>query len=227
MAAMVVRLAAAIPLLALLAWAGRVAIDTARADRYVTAASTEMGTWAVTGTQPQLGTWGVVRDQLNAGLQLAPHNPTAHELLGLLGTGRRDSPEAIADGASHLRTALQLRPASPYAWASLVEAQYRQGEPGRNMQLPILRAAALGPSEPGVQRVIADYGLAIWDEVDAPTQRAIDRFLGAGFRRNPLEMLLISERRGRLDTACRHLDGLPRTSDPRLTARCEGRETTP
>ena len=227
MRATVARLAAAFPFLALLAWAGVVAIDTAAAERFVTAASTEMSAWAATGTQPQVGTWNAVRERLDAALEIVPRNPTAHELRGLLGTGRRDSPEAIAEGISHLRTALELRPASPYTWASLAEAQYRQGEPGRNMQLAIARAAALGPSEPGVQRVIADYGLAIWDEVDAPTKGAIDRLLGAGFRRNPLEMLLISERRGRLDTACRHLDGLPRTPDSRLTGRCEGRETTP
>jgi hypothetical protein len=78
-----------------------------------------------------------------------------------------------------------------------------------------------------VQRLIANYGLAIWDEIDPPAQAAVDRLLAAGFRRKPLDMLLISERRGRLDTACRHLDGDSRTPDPRVIFTCRGRETTP
>lgn len=150
-----------------------------------------------------------------------------HELRGLLGSQRNDSADEAEKAISHFHRALELRPVSPYTWANLGEAQYRRGEPGRNMELAFSRASELGPSEPGVQRTVADYGLAVWDEISAPTQGAIDRLLGAGFRRNPLEMLLISERRGRLATACRHLDGLTRAPDPRLALRCQGREATP
>jgi hypothetical protein len=45
--------------------------------------------------------------------------------------------------------------------------------------------------------------------------------VAAGFRRNPLEMLQISERRGRLDIACRHLEGNTRMPDARWAEMCQ------
>ena len=221
-----IRLAAAAPLIVALGWAAIVVLNTARSDALVLEASTEMGTWAASRARPSPETWNAMHEKLQEADRIRSAGATGAELLGLLMSPRTDSFEHMSAGIVHLSRALALRPGSPYTWANLAEAQYRRGEPGRNLELALGRAVQLGPAEPGVQRLVADYGLAVWDEVTPQTRAAIDRMLAAGTRRNPLEMLQISERRGRLDTACRHLVG-QRTPDPRWTKLCPDREITP
>jgi hypothetical protein len=220
----IARAGIALTLLAVLGWAGSLAVDLARAEGPLREASAEMGSWEFRGVQPEAGTWQSALERLDRSAAIVPTNPTMHELRGLLGSMRADSAGEMTAGTAHIVRSLELRPVSPYAWANLAEAKYRLGEPAANLQLAIARAVALGPAEPGVQRTIANYGLAIWDEVDPSTQAAIDRLVGAGFRRNPLEMLRISERRGRLGVACRHLNSLARTPDARVVEKCQSRE---
>ena len=54
---------------------------------------------------------------------------------------------------------------------------------------------------------MAELGLAMWDEVRPRHAGAVMAAVGAAMRRNPLEMLQISERRGRLALACTHVPG--------------------
>jgi hypothetical protein len=220
------RVALTLPLLAVLGMAGWTAVETSRADAVLREASTEMASWISRGADLQTGTWASVRERLDESRAMLPTNPTTRELRGLLGSMRPDNAAELSLGVDEMVAAVALRPVSPYSWAHLAEAQYRRGEPGRNLQYALNRAAELGAAEPGVQRLVVDYGLAVWDEIDPRTQASVDRLLAAGFRRNPLEMLHISERRGRLDTACRHLAGNARSPDPRLVTRCASREAT-
>jgi len=220
------RLLAVAPLLAGLAWAGSTAVDVIRADDLLREAGTEMQTWAAASTEPAIETWTSVHDEIQAAVRIRPNDASSHELLGILGAMRREDPKRMEHGIAHLVRALELRPVSPYAWANLAEARYRRGDGGDSLELPLTRAAQLGPSEPGVQRVVAEYGLAVWREL-SPTARAdVDRMIGAGTRRNPLEMLRISDRRGRLEAACRHVLGSA-TQDNRAGRYCERWEIKP
>ncbi|MDQ3026399.1 MAG: hypothetical protein M3R58_07840 [Pseudomonadota bacterium] len=221
------RLAVFVPLLAALGWASAAAVGFARADSAVFSASREMGAWAAARTQPASGTWDSVRERLERAEQLSPSDPTPQELMGLLDSRRTDSAERMAQGVTHLTRALRLRPGSPYTWANLAEVKYLQGSTGGDFELALRRAADLGPAEPEVQRMVGNFGLAVWDEVAVPTRQAIDRMVRAGLRRNPLEMLQISERRGRLAEACRHLVGISRAPDPKWYSLCQSTETTP
>jgi hypothetical protein len=222
-----VRLLVAAPIVATLAWSILVAIDSAHADALVREAATEMRTWAATRAAPQEGTWTSVQAMLKEASQVRPDDPTPTELLGLLGMMRADDPHAISDSVDSLVKALHDRPVSAFTWANLAEARYRAGEPGRNLELALTRAVHLGPAEPAVQRLVADYGLAVWNEVTPATQDAIDRMVAAGMRRNPLEMLQISGRRGRLDSACRHLADSSRKAGPQVNQLCPSWELTP
>lgn len=215
-----VRLLAVVPILGVLGWATVTAVDVIRADDLVREASVEMGTWAAAGREPAPETWISVRDKLEAGILIRPNDPSTHELRGMLGSLRRDDTKQMDAGLAHLVRALELRPVSPYTWGNLVEARYLRGESGAGLEAALMRAAQLGPSEPGVQRVVADYGLAVWDELRPETRTQVDRIIASGMRRNPLEMLQISERRGRLDTACRHLAGSSRPVGPRHGRLC-------
>jgi hypothetical protein len=210
----------AIPIALALGWAAITASNIARAKSLVLEAATEMGTWAASGGQPDPATWESAKDRLEAAGRMRSADPVQRELLGLLGSLRGDRPELISEGISHLYGALELRPTSGHTWAHLAEAQYRLGEPGTSLEVALQRASLLGPAEPGVQRLVADYGLAVWSEVGPETQSAIDRMVASGMRRNPLEMLQISERRGRLDAACRHLAGTQRLAGTRHGRLC-------
>lgn len=215
-----------VPLIASLGWAGWVAANIARADADVFDASKEMGTWAASRVRPSSGTWDTVNDQLRASEGLVGSDPTTQELMGILAGGRADSGEYMERALVYLTKALLRRPVSPYTWANLAEAKYLQGETDANFELALRRAAELGPAEPEVQRMVANYGLAVWNEVSPQTRTSIDLMVGAGIRRNPLEMLQISERRGRLTTACRHLVDVKRTPDPKWYQLCQSTEAT-
>jgi predicted Zn-dependent protease len=120
----------------------------------------------------------------------------------------------------HLKRALEFRPSSPYTWVNLAEAQYRLGMTTGAFERILLMPHRLGPSEPEAQRLLADIGLAMWDEIGAEAQSAVRAAVSAGMRRNPLEMLQISERRGRLALACAQVPGDKRIRDPKWIKVC-------
>jgi hypothetical protein len=214
------RFLVALPLIGLLAWASVAAFGAGHSDVLLAEARTEISTWAASRSIPHQETWESVRSVLKEAERAQPRSPAPREALGNLGSLWAVKPEQIADGIAEFVAALRYRPVSAFTWAGIVEGRYRAGSPGRELELPITRAAGLGPSEPGVQRIVADYGLAVWSEITPATQTVVERMLAAGMRRNPLELLQISERRGRLDLACRHLADSSRKARPQVNRLC-------
>jgi hypothetical protein len=220
------RLIAVVPVLLALMWAVSIATSVVRADALAREAATEMATWTAARVTPAQGTWDSVRAKLIESIRLRPLDASTHELLGLLGIMRREDDAIVDQGVRHLVQALEARPVSPYTWGSLAEARYTRGASASAVEAALLQAAHLGPSEPAVQRLVVDYGLALWPELSAAGRAEVDRRLASGMRRNPLEMLRISERRGRLEAACRHVVGSEKP-DPRIGRTCERWEITP
>jgi Flp pilus assembly protein TadD len=203
------------------------ALRAGSADAIVYSASQEMGTWAAARARPGKETIAWVRSELEEALRAEPRDPTIHELLGVLESRSLENAEYQQDAVVHFRKALELRPTAPYTWANLAEVKYRIGDTGREFENALIRASQLGPSEREVQRTVADLGLAVWNEVGPRTQEAVDRTVGAGMRRNPLEMLKIAERRGRLEVACRHVNDIPRRTGSTWGQLCQSTEATP
>ena len=216
----------AVPALLILAWLAAISLQDLRADAPLRESHQEIEAWSAGGIRPSTETWSAIYAELERAARLDEGNPTVHEMLGHLASRRTDSAEYMQRSRVHFSRALELRPVSPYTWASVAEAQYLQGEIRGLFETAIARAVDLGPAEPGVQRTIAHYGLAVWDEVPDSTRNSIDRVVGAGMRRDPGEMLTIAGRRGRLPIACRHLESLPRTADPKWLRTCQGTEAT-
>jgi predicted Zn-dependent protease len=160
--------------------------------------------------------------RLKALEQFDASNPVLQEMLGLLSVRGADA--AVGEAAQRYARSLAMRPVSPNTWANLAEAKYLEGDTSAIFEHALVTASRLGPAEPQVQRLVAHYGLAVREEVFASTREAIDRMVAAGMRRNPLEMLQIAERRGRLDVACRHLAGVPRGPDPKWSQACQSTE---
>lgn len=221
------RFAVAIPLVAALGWLGSWAVSLSRADTQVLDASKEMGAWAASRMQPQTGTWESVRGELAIAEKLSPTDPAIHELVGVLNASRPGEEEYLTKASVNFARAASMRPVSPYTWANLAEVNYKTGITGGPFLTALRRAVELGPNEPEVQRMAANFGLAVWDELRGDDRQSVDRMVAAGLRRNPLEMLQISEGRGRLAVACRHLVGTARAPDPKWYQLCQSTEATP
>src|SRR5688572_387821 len=222
-----VRLIVAFAALGVIGWLAVSAQTMARADIAANTASREMGAWAAARYQPQRATWDSIHETILAAHELSARDPSINELLGVLHVMRRDYAEYQAKGLVHFVQAAVMRPVSAYTWANIAEANYALGHTGESFLMALRRAVKLGPAEPEVQRTVADFGLAVWDELALGERQLVDRMVGAGLRRNPLEMLQISERRGRLALACRHLVGLSRAPDPKWYQLCQSTEATP
>ena len=206
-----------------LAWLTREAIVAGSANALVYGASKEMGTWIAARTQPADATRASVRGVLEQAASLDPRDPAVHELLGLL---EAVDVEGQRQAVAHFTRALELRPTAPYTWANLARSRYLSGDTGAGFELALVRAAQFGPSEREVQRTVADFGLAMHAKVAPATRSAIDSMVVAGFKRNPLEMLQIADRRGRLDLVCRRLAAEPRTPDRKWSKLCQSTEAT-
>jgi predicted Zn-dependent protease len=209
----------AVPFLVAVAWATLAASQLGASDSAVYGAGKEISTWSASGAPPGQQTVGWIRAELHEAAARDPKNASVHEMLGYLALftpGDNSADQAITS----LGEALRERPSSPYTWASLVKALYLKGETGSRFDQAIQRAAQTGPWEPMVQRTVADYGLAVWDDVSPSTRKEIERLVANGMARDAAEILQISLRRGRLGVACDHLDQSTRT-DPKWTQLCQ------
>ena len=208
-----------IAILAMLALSGA-AIRDGVADSIVYAANVEMHTWDASGSQPGAQVVGWIRGDLQRAGASVPDDPTTHELLGVLATRELGDPANRDIARAQFREAVRLRPSSPYTWLKLAELRYRTGDTSSPFERDLRRAAELGPSEPEIQRVVVFLGLAVYDEVSEPSREVVDSLLKAGLRRNSFEMMQISSRRGRLDVACRFVQGMASEMDSKSRQFC-------
>ena len=210
----------AVPAIALLACLSVFAACWGAADSLAYGATREINTWTASGRSPGIDAWLWVRDDLRRARELSPADPGIVELLGVLHLQRAGRAEFAEIALEHLEQALVLRPSSRYTWANVAEARYRLGRTGPPFAKVLEQAWRQGPSEPEVQRLLAELGLALWDELPAATRRDVAAAVAAGMRRNPLEILRISERRGRLRLACKHVAGDRRLAGTRWMETC-------
>jgi hypothetical protein len=219
------RLLVAIPAVLALSWTALEAHRIGSADTAVNDAAREIATWASPETEPAPQSLDRVRAELEGAARVLPGNGAIEELLGILAERRRGAPEYLDEALVHFTRAVTLRPTSPYAWAAIVRAKYAKGDTGPAFEAAVRRAAQLGPAEPEVQDTVADYGLAVWDEVAPETRRAVEAMVTGAMKRDPSEILQVAERRGRLAIACRHLVDVPRRADDSWRKFCGSRET--
>ena len=149
-------------------------------------------------------------DGLRSAIALTTGDSTLHEELALVQARTAAAADELRSSLDHAVKALQLRPVSPYGWAVLAEVKYRADVADATFERALQRAAALGPYEPEVQRSVAYYGLAIWDQAAPETRAAVERMLTTGIKADAPAMMQIAQRRGRLAIACRHVDGTSR-----------------
>ena len=196
------------------------AVRLAQSESIVAESNVALESPAWRKSLPSLDAWLQVRNALIEADRLAPGSPAVYESLGVLHARRSSSREFLIYARDYFARSLEMRPTSPYTWANYAESKYLLGETGPAFEQALVNAARLGPWEPEVQRLIVDLGLAVYGEVKPETRAAIASVVASGMRRNPLEILQISDKRGRLDIACMHVPNNRRVTDPQWTERC-------
>jgi hypothetical protein len=221
------RIFAVVPAVAGLGWLSAYALEAGHAGSKVFDAGLTMRSWSNARVQqPAREALAGMREDLLQARDVTPNDPAIHELLGLIDARRGERGKFLPDAAVHFTKAIELRPTSPQTWSDLAAVKYRSGDTGAEFETALNRAVELGMYEPDVQGIVANYGLAVWNEVGPKTRASVDAIVAAAMKRNPLEMLQIAERRGRLDVACRHLPGSPRQADPKWSQLCQSMEAT-
>lgn len=220
------RLVIVIPAIAALAFLSFWSVRWGVGDAYATTVNVKVAKWMADRTPPGLETWLWAKKTLLRAGALAPADPAVPELMGLLHLQQSDRAEFSELALEHFGRALELRPSSPYTWANVVDARFRLGQTKPPFEQILVETQRLGPSEPETQRLMVEMGSAMWDELSPPGQKAVRVSLEAAMRRNPLETLLISERRGRLDLACPFVRGDIRLVQTKWVKVCEEGEET-
>jgi hypothetical protein len=220
------RVLVAIPIVAGLGWVSAYAVEMGTAGTAVFDSSMTLDAWSASRMRPAPETLDGLKEDLVRAVRLAPSDPAAHELLGVVAARRLNRAEYLPEAGVHFVKALSLRPTSPYTWANLAAQRYGVGSTGPDFEAALVNASSLGPFELEVQRTVAYFGLAVWHEVAPKTREAIDVMVAHGMKRNPMEMLQIAGRRGRLDVACHHLAGSPRQTDSKWSQLCQSTEAT-
>ena len=218
------RLVVVVPAIAVLVFLSFWGVRWGLGDAYAYAATREIAKWQTTRTSPELEAWMWVKKSLARAEALSPSDPAVPELMGVLHLTRAERPEYSELSLEPFGRALELRPSSAYTWANVAEAWYRLGQLQPPFERILLTAHGLGPSEPETQRLLVEIGSAMWDDISPEAQRAVKVALGAAMRRNPLETLLIAERRGRLDLACPFVPGDTRLEQTKWVTICEERD---
>ena len=181
----------------------------------------EISSWQAKQLSPSLESWQRAHNDLETAQRLSRKNGAIEELIGVLYAERRRNADFQEIALEHFARSLALRPSSPYTWSNIADVRYRLGKTTGDFEQVVATAASLGPNEPEVQRVVVDLGLALWDEMGTETRALILQTLASGMRRNPMEMLQISVRRGRLDLACPRVPDTARFPDPKWAKLCE------
>lgn len=214
------RLAVAVPAVLAMAVLVAVVVPLGLADWKYQSIRSDVRDWARAGRAPNARAWEGARGVLEDALKLAPGNPVLHEDLGRLHLTEPVLALSPQMADAHLRRAVDLRPTAPYPWVALIAARFRVGLSGEALERLLVGTWQLGPSESGVQVTVAELGLARWGELGAAGRGVVTRAVAAGMQRNPVEMLTISQRRGRLAMACAHVQGDARLAQSPWSKAC-------
>ncbi|MFQ5661084.1 MAG: tetratricopeptide repeat protein [Gammaproteobacteria bacterium] len=184
------------------------------ADVYARPAMNLLGKWKKGQVELKDEDWNRLRGKLSKALKLDPGNPDIHQWLGLaiegpyarFGPGLIEAVSVRQRAADHYRESIRLRPVWPYAWVDLALAKYRLGEIDAEFYRALHTSIELGPWEPGVQKVVADIGMHLWDNLPKEERLfildTIKHALLHSNRSHVNQMLKLVKQRGFLQFIC-------------------------
>jgi tetratricopeptide (TPR) repeat protein len=167
------RFAIALALITLLAIAAHDSALRGLADWRSARGRSDIRTWTQGRAVQSREQWQRAVDALREALRLAPQDPALWESLGFAyGIGARNFVPAGESSVYtefaliYFRQASALRPTSPYSWAGIAVMKYRLEQLDEEFRRAFSSVMRLGPWEPGLQLIISDLGLALWDTLD-------------------------------------------------------------
>jgi len=153
--------------------------------------------------------WTVAYDSVSKAVSQDPLNPelltylaNVQEWKVYLDEDDEENNHYLSLALKNYRKAAELRPAWPYTWTHISLVKYRMGEIDQELQQAINNATKTGPWEPGVQKVIAEVGLGIWEELDIDMREIIVGNIHRGITMQPIQMLDILKKYGQLRMVC-------------------------
>jgi hypothetical protein len=198
------------------------------ADAHYTNARLVLAAATQANRRPAMVELEEARASLREALHYEPSNPMfveqrarVDEMQALAMQGlvmpRGDPPAraAFIDSLAGWREAAQMRPGSPYAWASIVLLKVRLSEIDAEFYGALERAVRFGPWEPTVQIAIADAGFAAWRRLTPPAKALVIADLERGLLRQGPEVRRIATAHRTLPLICAE-GALP----PKLAAYC-------
>ena len=193
-----------------------VALRWGWADAIHRDAERQMARWQHERSMPVLAEWLETRDALVRAKRLDPRNPAIVESIALLHSQRVQEGSGSGvfqeEALAYFEEAALQRPTSPYTWANIALTHYRLGRTDARFVTALSKAQRLGPWEPEVQLIAADFGLAMWDEMDPGSRAELTATLGRAAKRQAAQVVQLAEKRGRLGLVC----GMPELAAKQL-----------
>jgi len=153
--------------------------------------------------------WTIAYDSVSKAVSQDPLNP---ELLTLMANVQEwkiyldeedeENNHYLGLALKNYRKAAELRPAWPYAWSQISLVKYRMGKIDQELKQAMENATKTGPWEPGVQQIIAEVGLSVWEELDFAMRGIIVRNIDRGITMQPDLMMNILKKHGQLKMVC-------------------------
>jgi hypothetical protein len=158
------------------------------AELYSMNARVTMESWDTAQRFPTPEEIRTVQQQLEFARDLAINDPEQHENIARLslvraavkGISEAERTGHLQDGLAEIRTAIALRPVSPYSWAILAMIKRDLGEFDPEFLHALHRSVELGPWEPELLVSLADVGLTAWPKVPPEEQDLIQRIFVRG-----------------------------------------------
>lgn len=153
--------------------------------------------WDFTNQPPSVSEVESVVRQLEIVRFLDDDNPAIHEDIAYLNLMRAWLPDtSLAEkelhrqaGMSAIRTAIALRPVSPYSWTILLLIKRDLGEFDAEFRHALHRSVELGPWEPELLAWQADVGLSAWTAMPEEEQALIQQVFVRGMKRQRNEIV--------------------------------------
>jgi len=164
-------------------------------------ANRTMQDWKLASQSPSINKIESVASQLKSARFFSGNNPVQHENIARLNLIRAALPDVNSDakkswlrlGLSEIKTAITLRPVSPYSWTILLLIKRDLGEFDAEFIHALHQATELGPWEPELLAALADVGLSAWTSMPAAEQALIQQVFVRGIERQGNSMKKIAE----------------------------------
>lgn len=156
-----------------------------------------MQDWDFSQQVPPVAEVETAAHQLEMARLLANDNPGPHEDIAYLSLMRIWLPDVspaekklqLQIGLSEIRTAIALRPVSPYSWTILLLIKRDLGEFDAEFRHALHRSVELGPWEPELLTWLADVGLSAWTKIPADEQALIQQVFVRGMEHQRSQMI--------------------------------------